>query len=547
MFPEKLGTLGTTQNTGLSTTEAPPQKSNDVGQTGLNDHSVTVDTTTTAARSGRTYAGNTYVEKPGIKAWFSGLKKLDFTEFKAQMEQFKTERAQKHHDRLIDELGKDNPSAKVLKDSAKTLGKLIGSGNTPAFSFDPAKMGLTGVDGAKAMEGMLKKLEGMPDGAAKTGLRQELFTMVKLGTAASDEHTWSISAEGKGGVIFVKDAKTGDAEFVLKFDPKANVEAVEELYKVVDDLRINGDLLPFSIPNHVKVDIGGNEGPAITGKLGPLKNDPDPLISNKAKSYENLMGSEGVVSKFSIAEGKPLEKMSLQERMALLKNPEFAQNLGKSLILAPLVGLNDHLAPMDKDRIYVSGANNFSNLFVSSNGGISMIDIATGQVPTQDGSSKLGIPDGAVLSAMKNVAAFTSAKLGSPETIGDAFQDAYDTAKVGSGNRNNDAAPFEDLLTRIFGEKAELSTDTFFRRDEAEGRDQAIMNDPETIGVFLKNLSVGMLEGMEYVVNNQDSLQKAYDASGKMFSDAPKLLNDITTAFQSVDLKTAKQNVLNWG
>lgn len=166
------------------------------------------------------------------------------------------------------------------------------------------------------------------------------------------------------------------------------IEAVVKLERpelALDTMRVHGVLdqlactapigLPFGFGQHLL------EAPSASLLQRMRTAEAAPDRQTQLEQLQAFAANERVVIRQEPIEGVSVNKLAFADRVELLMAPRLCRSIGSMLVIAPLVGLHDHLS------LDGCGNNNWSNLMLTPAGGLSVIDLAPSGRATLDAGS----------------------------------------------------------------------------------------------------------------------------------------------------------------
>ncbi|HEY1048248.1 MAG TPA: hypothetical protein VGE39_00780 [Prosthecobacter sp.] len=376
------------------------------------------------------------------------------------------------------------------------------------------------------------------------------FRNSRLDGMATMNVQWSVSSSGAGGVIFAKDTKN-NKDLVLKFDPPSKMEATEKFYNVANDLQGSGCILPFKLPKYGKLELKPNELIQVKYKLeqcheeakisfekkgdegskrSMLKTSSGPYnLQTGEGQYHNLLEQSGGVGKFEKLTGfSCTTDLSLEKRLDLFKSPEFAKSLGKTMVVSTMLGLNDHVG-LGKGF----GTVNFSNVMINDQKEIAIIDLETtahmhNQNPMQ------GLSPAQLQKGLNTMLDFLMQITKSENTLAEELitetKKGLNANQFGTQTTNS---PLECLMIAMCKGK-DMTTGYFF--DSKDNHAEKLKG-----GDFMRftnGVTQGMLEGLNFVVENRDSFALSLEKNG--FATGMKsVLNEFALRLEKFDSEGA--------
>jgi hypothetical protein len=335
--------------------------------------------------------------------------------------------------------------------------------------------------------------------------------------------THKVSADGMGGVLFATKSVQNrpDQGVVIKIerDPDSNV-AAGFVSDVANHLFSNATVKPpFDMMRMelIPVPQGSRERAELEHALGELgRTATDDRTRTKAQEYRNNLDGLTHVAKYELLQGTNLNRLPANERVALVKNSEFARTVGASAVLMGPLGLNDHVG--------LSGQGNFnySNVRLGDDGRLKMIDLST-----NPGKGKLGFTDAELTKSINNLVGFLErvAKQGPEVSLRQATRDLRDM---------DPDRPFDKTLLCTLDPNHDDSL-----LQGTQGVDNAAKNK------FYANLIMGSLEGLQFLRDNIDTLADAHkqQAGTTRIVDPDKTFGGIAKQIDRLDLPKLRAQI----
>ncbi|MBL9183090.1 MAG: hypothetical protein JNN17_13200 [Verrucomicrobiaceae bacterium] len=216
------------------------------------------------------------------------------------------------------------------------------------------------------------------------------------------------------------------------------------------------------------------------------------------------------VSVAARVDGRPLNRLNIEEKIALFQGGQLAADIGKASVLCPVLGLNDHVGPNGNGKLgpgfFAAGQQNISNLMLDNQTGrlvaIDYAPTAKGTITAQGMSNGYGAagPDNAVAS----LAAFVTRAAESPE--------AYEEAVTQMLARNGTVCPLAGTMT-AFLKPDDADGDSYLSHEEKLAFDLHVT--PEQQRAFAEQMLKGAVEGLSYLQQHQQELAQAVENSSR--------------------------------
>ncbi len=522
-----------------------------------------------AAGHARTYLGTTYAKKPAFKKMLT-----DSASYQQQAALFKEQRVAKHRDRLGEELTKANPDAAVVKECLKKLSQLSKHSPfkfAPNVSSNPAERTAMGAQLAAIRQGIatvapqlaasyrsgLQTIAGacrfaeqrLLDVAAEE-TKSANFAAEGMTFATDATKDWQYSLDGQSGAALVRANPGGPLEKVVKIDHPTSFDEAMQISELMTYVSRHADSpLPFVFPEHKLCDLSAVEVAAIKGKLQPIRdqafanyntlkaqlppdthevNDPPTCAaSSRLRKLDDAMShltNHAKALKQEALSGATCSNATTAEKIAALNDPEFGVALGMSVILCPMLGLGDHVNPDN------AGIPNFSNMMLTADGKLGVIDLASSL-------ARHGIGHNATQTRVGFDPARTDLVLGS--LVRSLSQIAGTITPDNAATKLRNAGPLSQFADALLTPGIPGSA-SFLSSGEA-----AAVNDPVT-GVdknkLAANVFKGLVQGIEYVERNRGVFAEAHTAMGNGWQPADQVLKGFADALSG--LSTSKRAAL---
>ncbi len=342
-------------------------------------------------------------------------------------------------------------------------------------------------------------------------------------------------------------------ESVLKIEanPEASKDAMR-IYGVADYLATHaGHALPFAVGHHLLIQPDETQKTKILNKLSTANTAQDRAtkLAEQKNALEN--GSPVLVQQFLPGKMMASASVSVDERKALVSQPSSCKAMGASAVICPLVGLGDHFA------VNGAGANNWTNVMVND-GRLAMIDLS----PRRPSANQKGF-DEVAMNAMKALVSDLKSlakKVGGDgvlpagwfDLIKDSTSDLFDMTFTDNGSlfqfghfyTDDERGEREQLGTRRGELRSldELTPEQSQELKKIDARLKAILSaaerrSDETLkGVkdaAAPHVIAGLIQGINWFLNNADSLIAAHHAANEAVGDGQSLLS----AEQVVELR----------
>jgi len=165
-------------------------------------------------------------------------------------------------------------------------------------------------------------------------------------------------------------------EAVVKLERPALALETMRVHGVLDHIARTAPLgLPFDFGQHL-VEV---PDPSLLQRMKTAEAAPDRV--SQLEQLQAVTAHETVAIRQEPIAGLPVNRLPFADRLALLGSPALCRRLASMLVIAPLVGLHDHLA------LDGCGNNNWSNLMLSPPDGLSVIDLAPSARASLDAGS----------------------------------------------------------------------------------------------------------------------------------------------------------------
>ncbi len=323
-----------------------------------------------------------------------------------------------------------------------------------------------------------------------------------------DHPNVKFSEGGAGGALLAtKDGPAGRTGVVLKIEgPVENTKTgyVADLAK--NTLANLSTPFPFVVPQFETLHLPPNspDRQAIRDKLTAIINDPnaDEDRVDAATTQRTKLDQHGIVAKMEFLDGGTINTLSGQERLALFKDPQFAQALGKAGVIFPMLGLDDHGA-LDG----FGGKVNLANLIKTADGTLGIIDFDAFMYGTDKTGRRFGVTDESMKKGVTQLLDFVK-DLASPKTgaamLDKVMKDWTGVAEYG-----------EDPLVRIMELVVNPDRGKQGLLDWSPGSGAADLS-KQDFQKFALNLARGALDGLAYLRENIGAFQAAHEAAGQL-------------------------------
>jgi|GEM_PF-4104088 hypothetical protein len=305
---------------------------------------------------------------------------------------------------------------------------------------------------------------------------------------------WNMASQGAGMTLLGNGV-------VVKLDNTSNVRCGEEMSKLMTRVLNNAaGETPFEAPKFAGVhglSTDAQEVVAIKQMLDDQKqispgkmtkiNDNLALLNNE-ETLENQ-----ALAKMDMVPGKMINELSTAEKVALFKSPQFAQDIGKAAVLCPMFGLNDHVAPSTDGSVnFGVGTSNLSNLMLNQETGkLAIIDYATlesdGRMGVTNPDKAIGFIKDYVANASQDATALDNA---AKRACADGTNSSYETPLCGTMSKF-----MQPGGENFFSDSEQAAFDDLSEADKVD---------------FAKNMMRGVVDGLQYVNQNQQVFEQAY-------------------------------------
>jgi hypothetical protein len=352
-------------------------------------------------------------------------------------------------------------------------------------------------DLAKIQEGIGQQIsQKWSNEAPQLSSQQEHEQFIQDGVMGvmGEDTQWNMASQGAGMTLLGNGV-------VVKLDNTSNVRCGEEMSKLMTRVLNNAaGETPFEAPKFAGVHGLSPDAQEVVA-IKQMLDDQKQINPGKMTKINNnlaLLNDEDTLenqalAKMDMVPGKMINELTTAERVALFKSPQFAQDIGKAAVLCPMFGLNDHVAPSNTGGPpFQVGTTNLSNLMLNQETGkLAIIDYATLEAQGRMGVSR---PDNAINSIKSYV---TNASL-------DA--NALDQAAVNVCNDGVNSS-YQTPLCGAMSKFMQAGEENFFSAAEQEILD-GLSNEDKVD--FAKNMMRGVVDGLQYVNQNQQVFEQAY-------------------------------------
>lgn len=342
---------------------------------------------------------------------------------------------------------------------------------------------------------------------------------------------WQISTSGAGGALLVSSDQLTSGGVAVKIESHVAGKAGAVLSGAMNGfLKEAQGPAPFVAPRltHLTSDSGlsGELTQSLQQKVQGLEQGAPEnrrYLLNRLQDKLNQVeqGSEGVAV-MELAPGTQLNKLSPEEKLALLKSEAFAQQLGRAMPLASAIGLDDHLTAKTEDTLC---KNNPSNLMYDPHSGnLSLIDFSTSGVRISNDSEALRYTNkgdaGGDIKALQNFITRATAgeepfnqtldRLAVADSNNDMILGNF-MANYVNGTHGDSMFPQDQYATAIDSEKTPVRPDEatleMLKASDAANKAAQARLTPEDKKRFAANVMKGTVEGLAYLKDNQPALR----------------------------------------
>ena len=330
-----------------------------------------------------------------------------------------------------------------------------------------------------------------------------------LGTVLGDPGaTWKFSGSGTGGALLVgPGGNMNGVGTAIKIESIHSVTNAQKCGQLMENFFQNAQgTPPFQAPRTQIYRSGDfNVAPQLKtdllAKMDEVGNNPDlekdrkRRLGSRKNDLNQVDSGDTAVLLMEFADGVQANRMSAEDKAALMRSEAFAQAFGRSMAPSMTLGLTDHAGVSDGGTDFKFNVSNF--MYDKDKGTLTVIDYDSGidNVDQSDPNSpiKIGKVNNDTPQKIQEMNDFLTEATQSPEH----FQKAI--SKILDPNQNT---PFTAAM-KSFTEPGE---DSFFSEGE-EVHLEALSNEDKER--FVANMLKGAVEGMEYVHQNQQVLENA--------------------------------------
>ncbi|MEZ5386751.1 MAG: hypothetical protein R3F13_14660 [Prosthecobacter sp.] len=321
---------------------------------------------------------------------------------------------------------------------------------------------------------------------------------------------WSFSKEGGTGAMLVQSGVETSGGAAIKVE---GVSAANQVMKSAQLMEVffknaQGEA-PFSAPRVNIYGANGGDGqppPAaeLKAKLEGLHAASDDAtklrIGRQLDSLKDIEAGKAAIVKMEFAKGPTFNKLSQDEKMALLKSEQMGKMLGRALPAVVMLHENDHLGVDGGGSGFKANPTNMT--FDPATGQPSLIDLSTGMnyigdSPDKAPLAKLG--QSGVAKTLETIHDFQLEAFESPESFEAAIE------KMAGGKET----PFTSMMS-AFTKETDGMASMLNPEDENAAKSELTHEDKRR---FAANLLVGSVDGMDYAKQNMEALKTAAKAT----------------------------------
>lgn len=353
---------------------------------------------------------------------------------------------------------------------------------------------------------------------------------------ADDQAQWQVSTAGAGGALLVTSDQLSTGGAAVKIESQVASKAAAVLGGAMTEFFNQADgPAPFVAPRVATLTaangMSGELNQALKQQIQSMEqNAPENrryILERQQEKLESMgLGGHGVVV-MERAPGMQLNKLSADEKVALLKSEAFAQQLGRAMPLAAAIGLDDHLAAKTEDTLC---KNNPSNLMYDpASGNLSVIDFSTSGTRISNDSEDLRYTNKSDPGAdIRSLQSFLTRATANEE----AFEQTLDRLAVADGNddqilgnfmanyvngTNGDCMFPQDqyqvaINPALTPNRPDDATLERLKASDAANKAAQARLTPDDKKRFAANVMKGAVEGVAYLQENQVALRNAIES-----------------------------------
>ena len=234
-------------------------------------------------------------------------------------------------------------------------------------------------------------------------------------------------------------------------------------------------------------------------------------LDDRISQLEEVKTGDSAILLMEFANGQQLNKMSPEQKSALMRSEGFAQAIGRSMAPSMALGLSDHMGTTDSAGFKANASN---LMYDTATGQISMIDFDSRNTPLNVEGTMVRVGEPNLAQNLENMRTFIEDAMKSPDNFERAIVSMMDpksdtpfNAAMNTFLKPGGDSFFTDRRTenRLKTGKSVATKDLAPNQDELalESLTEDVKRD------FAANLLRGAVEGLEYVQKNQQALEQS--------------------------------------
>lgn len=336
---------------------------------------------------------------------------------------------------------------------------------------------------------------------------------------ALDVSHWKVASLGAGGALLINDPANPKESAVLKIENSGQVAQttlISKFIAAVSDLFGGPTKAPFESSTTVEVALSDTQKEELKQKLTDLRAISSPTDQAKIDKHLATLNSPDAqvsFSKLTMVEGKDLNKLPPQEKLALLHLPQFAHDIGQLFGLSTFMGLDDHFAIADVHGAFSPGQTNLSNVMVSS---------TTSKPVLIDLGSMFHLSDGDIKKAYSSLTDFLKT-IDSPEKFDEVLEGLIDRGV------NPDApvlTPLDDVMKAFL--RPDPGNNHLMPESEKFLADNDVWSKAEK-KQFAANLVLGVTQALQFIASHAEGLTAKATSEGSPFQNSGDVIGTIAS------------------
>jgi hypothetical protein len=377
------------------------------------------------------------------------------------------------------------------------------------------------VNGDRANVNQWKNAAANPVPDPSKALPGELQNLLK-----DSQIKWKLSDSGMGGALI--GVKANGQGVVVKIEDSQATQKAALLSSLMKQALPPGSGA-FEVAGVTDETMNQAGVAALKEKLTQLSKEfaKDPDKVDVLKKHQKLLesGKDLGVTKMDFVAGTQLNKLTLDDRAAMLQSGVVARELGKAAAICPVMGLCDHASPTGSGL-----PTNLSNFMMDSNTGkLAPIDFDI--KPSKDFPGTFRA-DSAV-NGVEELTTYLQAATASQEAFNAAVNDLVEDAKMGS-----ERTPLCNCLMGLT--QPEGNVEGLFSPKENEAV-QNLVNNQALQRQLAVDLLKGAAEGLQCVKENQATINQAMASTEHVLNAAET--EKLAAVLGGADFQAIQQNL----